>query len=126
MRLPILATAALAAPLALPALSLAPIAAPQEATSTEEEKSTFERKAAKERKGFYVSTRYGFELREPKKWNRIAVKTEEEWLAALRGLARDPARRRELGAAGRRAVESSYSLEPWSARYAELLLEAAS
>lgn len=36
----------------------------------------------------------------------------EDWIAALSSLARDPERRRSLGAAGRRRVEDQYSIEP--------------
>jgi len=41
----------------------------------------------------------------------LLPRTEEDWAAALRGLVRDAARRRELGERGRARVEKSYSLE---------------
>ncbi len=33
-------------------------------------------------KGTHRNTRFGFQFKHPKKWNNIAIKTEEEWLAA--------------------------------------------
>jgi glycosyltransferase involved in cell wall biosynthesis len=47
------------------------------------------------------------------------------WLAALRRLAADPALRQAMGAAGRRKVESDYSLQATAPRLVQLLLEAA-
>lgn len=33
-------------------------------------------------KGYHSDTRYGFQFKQPKKWDNIAIKVEEEWLAA--------------------------------------------
>lgn len=40
------------------------------------------RKEGKPRNGWVVTSRYGFQMRAPKKWTQIAIQTEEEWLAA--------------------------------------------
>lgn len=33
-------------------------------------------------RGYHFDTRYGFQFKQPKKWDNIAIKVEEEWLAA--------------------------------------------
>jgi len=53
----------------------------------------------------------------------LLVKTEDEWLAALERLLRDPALRRRLGAAGRETVVAKYSTQAIAARYREVLLD---
>ncbi|MEZ6016799.1 MAG: hypothetical protein R3F49_16900 [Planctomycetota bacterium] len=40
------------------------------------------RKEGKPKSGWVVTSRYGFEMRAPKKWTQIPIQTEEEWLAA--------------------------------------------
>src|SRR5262245_13816802 len=49
------------------------------------------------------------------------ARTPEQWLQALARLASDPGLRRRFGAAGRRAVESGYSVSAGAARWAEIL-----
>lgn len=55
----------------------------------------------------------------------ILARDYEEWLAALRKLAEDPAWRKELGARGRAQVEARYNLSTQAQRLAEVLREAA-
>ncbi len=55
---------------------------------------------------------------------RLAA-SDDEWLAALRDLARSPSLRAQLGAAGRRTVEARYSLAAWTPRLAALYRAAA-
>ncbi len=58
-----------------PATSLAaPLASPAIATQSD--------KKRKAPKGHHFDTRYGFQFKQPKKWNNIAIKVDEEWLAA--------------------------------------------
>lgn len=40
------------------------------------------RKEGKPKDGWVVTSRYGFQMRSPKKWTQIAIQTSEEWLAA--------------------------------------------
>jgi hypothetical protein len=40
------------------------------------------RKEGKPKDGWVVTSRYGFQMRNPKKWTQIAIQTTEEWLAA--------------------------------------------
>jgi glycosyltransferase involved in cell wall biosynthesis len=40
--------------------------------------------------------------------------TPDEWVSAIRALASDPALRKRMGSAGRRQVETDYSLAAWS------------
>lgn len=57
--------------------------------------------------------------------NGFLADTQDEWLAALRQLRADPALRGQMGAAGRRRVETTYCLQVTAPRTAELLREAA-
>ncbi|HEY8368800.1 MAG TPA: glycosyltransferase family 4 protein [Thermodesulfobacteriota bacterium] len=57
--------------------------------------------------------------------NGRLASTEGDWYEALRDLARSPALRARLGAAGRRTVEQRYSLEVWAPRVAALYRSAA-
>lgn len=41
-----------------------------------------DKKERKAPKGHHFDTRYGFQFKQPKKWDNIAIKVEEEWLAA--------------------------------------------
>lgn len=52
---------------------------PEEARLAERMKG---RKEGKPKAGWVVTSRYGFQLRNPKKWTQIAIQTSEEWLAA--------------------------------------------
>jgi hypothetical protein len=51
--------------------------------------------------------------------------TDEEWVARLAGLGRDPALRARLGAAARETVEAEYSARAQAPRMAEVLRAAA-
>lgn len=53
------------------------------------------------------------------------ARTADEWLAALRRLASDPALRDRLGAAGRRRVEQEFSADAWAPRLAAVWKRAA-
>jgi len=57
--------------------------------------------------------------------NGFLCRTDEEWLAALRQLVRDPDMRRAFGEAGRRIVRDHWSLQHWGPRVASLLARAA-
>lgn len=57
--------------------------------------------------------------------NGRLASTDDEWLDALRHLARSPIERARLGRAGRRTVETRYSLAVWLPRLAALYREAA-
>jgi glycosyltransferase involved in cell wall biosynthesis len=52
------------------------------------------------------------------------VQKEEEWLEALRHLMADPQLRRRLGQAGRRVVETTYSVGANRDRYLAIFAEA--
>lgn len=52
------------------------------------------------------------------------ARDEAEWLAALRRLQADPALRRSMGEAGRRHVETQYSLAVLAPRLAEIIRQA--
>jgi glycosyltransferase involved in cell wall biosynthesis len=52
------------------------------------------------------------------------VRTEDEWLDALRRLIADPPLRRRLGQAGRQVVETTYSLQANRDRYLAIFTEA--
>jgi glycosyltransferase involved in cell wall biosynthesis len=49
------------------------------------------------------------------------VKSADEWVDAIRMLARDPDLRRRMGAAGRRVVEERYSVEAGAKKWLELI-----
>jgi glycosyltransferase involved in cell wall biosynthesis len=51
----------------------------------------------------------------------LAASTTEQWTAALERLLIDPAQRRQMGRAGRRLVESTYSMEANAARLERVL-----
>lgn len=52
--------------------------------------------------------------------NGFLASTKQEWHEALTTLLRDPALRQRMGAAGRKKVESDYSLQVWGPRVAEM------
>lgn len=51
--------------------------------------------------------------------NGLLASTEEEWFVCLESLCRDPQLRARMGQAGRRTVETRYSLAVWGPRLAE-------
>jgi glycosyltransferase involved in cell wall biosynthesis len=51
--------------------------------------------------------------------NGLLCASDDEWVAAIESLAASPERRRTLGAAGRRTVESGFSAESSAARFAD-------
>ena len=53
--------------------------------------------------------------------NGYLVETDEEWSEAIRKLISNEDLRREMGKAGRKKIESSYSLHVWGPKVAELL-----
>ena len=55
----------------------------------------------------------------------VEPENPESLAAALATLAREPARRKELGGAGRRAVERSFGREAWLRRWHDVLKQAA-
>lgn len=57
--------------------------------------------------------------------NGFLAASPTEWQAALRRLIHDPALRQSMGQAGRRRVESQYSLQVWGPRLAGMLAETA-
>ena len=57
--------------------------------------------------------------------NGFLAETQEEWRAAIGRLLEDDALRKRMGAAGRKAVETGYSLQVWGPRVAELLASVA-
>jgi glycosyltransferase involved in cell wall biosynthesis len=57
--------------------------------------------------------------------NGLLAADEAGWEACLLALARDPALRARLGAAGRDTVEREYSLSGWASRLAETYRQAA-
>ena len=57
--------------------------------------------------------------------NGFLAETDREWADYLRILASDPKLRRQMGVAGRKKVESEYSLQVWGARLGNLLVHAA-
>jgi hypothetical protein len=62
-----------------PAADDAPKTSPEEDRLAERMKG---RKEGKPKPGWVVTSRYGFQMRNPKKWTQIAIQTTEEWLAA--------------------------------------------
>ncbi|HPV83402.1 MAG TPA: glycosyltransferase family 4 protein [Nitrospira sp.] len=52
--------------------------------------------------------------------NGLLASTEEEWYVRLESLCRDPQLRARMGQAGRRTVETRYSLAVWGPRLAEV------
>src|SRR5688572_6223082 len=62
-----------------PAEKQAPKATPEQERLAERMKG---RKEGKPKEGWVVTSRYGFQMRNPKKWTQIAIQTTEEWLAA--------------------------------------------
>lgn len=57
--------------------------------------------------------------------NGFLAETPVEWQAALRRLIHDPALRQSMGQAGRRRVETQYSLQVWGPRLAGMLADMA-
>lgn len=57
--------------------------------------------------------------------NGFLARTPEEWKTAIAALLRNPELGRRMGAAGRRKVETEFSLGVWGPRVAEMLKEAA-
>lgn len=53
--------------------------------------------------------------------NGLLVKTDDEWLAALERLIRDPALRRRLGEAARQSVVENYSTKAVAGKYRQVL-----
>jgi hypothetical protein len=51
----------------------------------------------------------------------LHARTEEQWIAAVQKLTRDPALRRRMGAAGRARVESDFSVSAGGRLWRELL-----
>jgi glycosyltransferase involved in cell wall biosynthesis len=49
------------------------------------------------------------------------VETEDEWIEAVRTLARDPGLRHEMGRRGRQIVEEWYSVSRWTTVYEQIL-----
>lgn len=75
MRTLILTTAAAAA------IALLPV--PQAAASTSAPRAALIQKdKRKSPKGYHMDTRYGFKFKQPKKYDNIAIKVDQEWLAA--------------------------------------------
>ena len=62
-----------------PAETDTPKVSPEEERLAERMKG---RKEGKPKAGWVVTSRYGFQMRNPKKWTQIAIQTSEEWLAA--------------------------------------------
>lgn len=56
--------------------------------------------------------------------NGLLVRSEDEWVAALQRLMRDPALRRDLGEQGRREAVERYSLQAIAADYRRVLADA--
>ena len=52
--------------------------------------------------------------------NGFLASTEEEWYVRLESLCRDPQLRARMGQAGRRTVETRYSLSVWGPRLADM------
>ena len=57
--------------------------------------------------------------------NGFLAATPAEWQAALRRLLHDPDLRRRMGQAGRRRIETDYSLQVWGPRLTAMLRDAA-
>jgi glycosyltransferase involved in cell wall biosynthesis len=57
--------------------------------------------------------------------NGFLARSDDEWRQALETLLCDPGLRRQMGQAGRRKVETQYSLQVWGPRVAGLLRQAA-
>lgn len=53
--------------------------------------------------------------------NGLLVKTDDEWLAELERLIRDPALRRRLGEAARKSVVENYSMKAIAGKYRQVL-----
>jgi glycosyltransferase involved in cell wall biosynthesis len=53
--------------------------------------------------------------------NGFLVKNNDDWLRAVRTLLHNPDLRRQMGDAGRKKVEESYSLQTWGLRLAKIL-----
>ncbi|MBX7535482.1 glycosyltransferase family 4 protein [Qipengyuania sp. GH1] len=56
--------------------------------------------------------------------NGFLAETDREWADYLRRLASDPELRLQMGVAGRKKVESEFSLQVWGARLTDLLVDA--
>jgi len=56
--------------------------------------------------------------------NGFLPATEDEWVETLSSLIESPALRAEIGEAGRRRVEESYSVNAWRDRFCDLVLSA--
>jgi len=57
--------------------------------------------------------------------NGFLAETNEEWRSAVETLLSDADLRRRMGAAGRKKVEDSYSLQVWGPRVAQMLRQVA-
>jgi len=57
--------------------------------------------------------------------NGFLASNETEWRQALSTLLQDSDLRRRMGAAGRRKVETQYSLQVWGPRVARMLADVA-
>ena len=57
--------------------------------------------------------------------NGFLAETDEEWRSAIATLLTDADLRRRMGAAGRRKVEETYSLQVWGPRVAQMLRQVA-
>jgi hypothetical protein len=53
--------------------------------------------------------------------NGFLAETDKEWCSAIETLLSDSELRRRMGAAGRKKVEESYSLQVWGPRVAQML-----
>ena len=53
--------------------------------------------------------------------NGFIAESDEEWRSAIETLLSDADLRRRMGAAGRKKVEDSYSLQVWGPRVAQML-----
>ena len=57
--------------------------------------------------------------------NGFLAETDREWADYLRILSSDPELRLQMGMAGRKKVESAFSLQAWGARLSNLIVDTA-
>ena len=57
--------------------------------------------------------------------NGFLAETDREWADYLRILSSDPELRLQMGVAGRKKVESEFSLQTWGARLTNILADVA-